>query len=197
MIELLPMKHRNQSGFTVVELLVVIAIVGLIAGITFRSINGARTKSRDTKRVSDIALVQNALATYYYATGTFPGSGSENRWQNQAGGSPDQCPPATNEYSLWTTTGVFDTAFQNKYLKNLPSDPTPKNCYTYSTLASTTWRCSKTKSPLTADFNPGNYAYHMTFAAEANLDSQRYPYLYDTGTSALVLDHRCVFGPLR
>lgn len=56
---------KNKKGFTLVELLVVIAIIGLLATIAFISLNSARGKARDAKRVSDIRQIQTALELYY------------------------------------------------------------------------------------------------------------------------------------
>ena len=52
-------------GFTLVELLVVISIIGLLAGIVLSSLNSARAKGRDARRVSDIKQLQLALTLYY------------------------------------------------------------------------------------------------------------------------------------
>lgn len=54
-----------QRGFTLIELLVVIAIIGLLASVVLVSLNSARAKSRDAKRVSDMRQFANALEMYY------------------------------------------------------------------------------------------------------------------------------------
>lgn len=63
--------HRNK-GFTLIELLVVIAIIGILSSVVLASLNSAREKSRDAKRVSDIKQVQLALELYYDANGQYP-----------------------------------------------------------------------------------------------------------------------------
>jgi len=55
------MKKINQKGFTLIELLVVIAIIGLLSTLAVVSLNNARTKSRDARRVADIEQIQTAL----------------------------------------------------------------------------------------------------------------------------------------
>jgi general secretion pathway protein G len=56
---------KNKKGFTLIELLVVIAIIGLLSTLAIVSLNSARQKSRDAKRVADIKQVQTALELYY------------------------------------------------------------------------------------------------------------------------------------
>jgi len=54
----------NKQGFTLIELLVVIAIIGLLASIVLASLNSARKKSRDARRLADLKQLQNALELY-------------------------------------------------------------------------------------------------------------------------------------
>jgi len=56
---------NKKRGFTLVELLVVIAIIGLLSTLAFISLNSARAKARDAKRVSDVRQIQSALELYY------------------------------------------------------------------------------------------------------------------------------------
>lgn len=54
-----------SRGFTLIELLVVIAIIGLLSSVVLASLNSARTKSRDSNRISDLRNIQLALEMYY------------------------------------------------------------------------------------------------------------------------------------
>ncbi len=56
---------KKKKGFTLVELLVVIAIIGLLSTLAFVSLNAARGKARDAKRVSDVKQIQSALELWY------------------------------------------------------------------------------------------------------------------------------------
>ena len=68
----------NKRGFTLVELLVVIAIIGLLASVILASLNSARVKSRDARRIADLKQLQNALELYANDNGgTYPDSASE------------------------------------------------------------------------------------------------------------------------
>ena len=59
----------QRRGFTLIELLVVIAIIGILSTIVLASLNTARMKSRDARRLSDIKQLQLALAVYADANG--------------------------------------------------------------------------------------------------------------------------------
>jgi len=64
---------RKNKGFTLIELLVVIAIIGLLSSIVLASLNSARKKSRDARRVADIKQIQVALEMYFDANnGSYP-----------------------------------------------------------------------------------------------------------------------------
>lgn len=63
---------KASSGFTLIELLVVIAIIGILSSVVLASLNSARTKARDTRRVSDLKQIQVALELYYDANSKYP-----------------------------------------------------------------------------------------------------------------------------
>ncbi len=52
---------KNKKGFTLIELLVVIAIIGLLSTLAVVSLNGARAKARDAKRVSDVKQISTLI----------------------------------------------------------------------------------------------------------------------------------------
>ena len=69
--------QRSKSrGFTLIELLVVIAIIGLLSSIVLASLNGARKKGRDARRIADLKQLQVAMELYYsgQATPAYPAS---------------------------------------------------------------------------------------------------------------------------
>ncbi len=112
-------KKQGKSGFTLIELLVVIAIIGVLASIVLASLNTARRKSRDVRRITDVKQIQLALELY------FDGEGSVY---------PTASPTcdATNQYGL----GALKT---EGYIPQVSRDPLSSGvnyCYMYGTPAS-------------------------------------------------------------
>ena len=83
-----------KKGFTLIELLVVIAIIGILSSIVMASLNSARGKARDARRIHDVAQIRTAFFLYYDTYGHWMQSGSGcgysgigNGWFNYSGGS--------------------------------------------------------------------------------------------------------------
>ncbi len=101
------MKANANKGFTLIELLVVIAIIGLLATVVMTSLNSARKKGRDTRRVEDINQIKTALELYYDSNSQYP-----DALDDLASGTP-------------------------RFLSVVPTDPTNSGDYVYSYAAST------------------------------------------------------------
>lgn len=99
--------HRYYRGFTLIELLVVIAIIGILSSVVLASLNSARVKGRDARRISDVKQMQLALELYYDTNQSYPaGSGAAS-----------------------TTLTALTTS---NYISSIPADPTNSGNYTYS-----------------------------------------------------------------
>ncbi len=72
--------HSSQKGFTLVELLVVISIIGLLSSIVLTSVNSARAKARDARRIADFKQIQTALEFFYDSQGKYPQSPGHATW---------------------------------------------------------------------------------------------------------------------
>lgn len=73
------MRHI-KNGFTLIELLVVISIIGLLSSIVLTSVNSARAKARDARRIADFKQIQTALEFFYDSQGRYPQSPGHATW---------------------------------------------------------------------------------------------------------------------
>ncbi len=65
---------RDKKGFTLIELLVVVAIIGILATVVVSSLNTARKKARDARRLSDAKEIQKVIEMFYNDHGYYPKS---------------------------------------------------------------------------------------------------------------------------
>lgn len=69
-------RHKiSGQGFTLVELLVVISIIALLSTLAIMSLNLARQKSRDAKRVADMRQFYSAMETFHINNKTYKPTG--------------------------------------------------------------------------------------------------------------------------
>jgi len=97
----------NKKGFTLIELLVVIAIIGMLSSVVLASLNTARERSRDARRLSDLNQITKALELYYGDNDQYP---PRQAYSGTSGGS------ITN----WYNSLASDLS---PYLSPLPDDP--------------------------------------------------------------------------
>lgn len=126
--------YFNKKGFTLIELLVVISIIGLLSSVVLASLNVARSKARDARRLSDIRQVQNALELYRSNNNTYPDSGSFRENSCNTGTASDTGTPV----AAWDS--ALSPLVSAKYIASLPDDPQNKGtlntsrnyCYAYA-----------------------------------------------------------------
>ncbi|MBI5644717.1 type II secretion system protein [Candidatus Kaiserbacteria bacterium] len=70
------LRPKKERGFTLIELLVVIAIIGLLSSVVLASLNNARKKGRDARRLSDLKQLQTSLELYYSDNNAYPSATS-------------------------------------------------------------------------------------------------------------------------
>ncbi len=86
---------KNKKGFTLIEILVVVFIIGLLASIIIVSVNEARKKARDSRRVADLFEVRNAVEMYFNANSHYPitgVTGGGRIWRNSVDNSSNWTP---------------------------------------------------------------------------------------------------------
>lgn len=142
---------NHKQGFTLIELLVVIFIIGLLASIVVVSVNAARKKARDARRIADLDTVRTALEMYADANnGKYPCQGAELRvdgnlyikW-NKSNMKPDLLNPSNEiEGTDLDWVGAVGGNPLADFLPVLPVDPInrersgsrPTQAYAYSSL---------------------------------------------------------------
>ncbi len=112
-------ERRGKAGFTLIELLVVIGIIGVLASVVLASLNTARRKSRDARRVSDMKQVQLALELYF---------DSQNPTAYPAG-----------DYAAATTALEGANCGGAACINTMPTDPTGTNPYQYVNIGTTSY----------------------------------------------------------
>lgn len=114
---------ESSRGFTLIELLVVIAIIGLLSSIVLASLNSARAKSRDARRIADLKQLQTALELYYDANSS-------------------SYPPATTQTTSANFASTLSGLVSGGYISTIPNDPSGgTKTYVYKTTAGGTFYC--------------------------------------------------------
>jgi len=100
----------KSKGFTLIELLVVIAIIGLLSSIVLTSLNKAKMKGRDARRIIDMRQLELALRLYYEENKVYPSVAESGNNPGLAG---------------WRVSFIpnFMAALVPKYLPVPPVDP--------------------------------------------------------------------------
>lgn len=65
-------RYKNTKGFTLIELLVVISIIGLLSTVALTSVNAARQKANNAKKMADFSNISNALQVFYATYNRMP-----------------------------------------------------------------------------------------------------------------------------
>jgi len=94
------MLKKSSKGFTLVELLVVIAIIGILATLATISLNAARSKARDAKRISDLKQMATAMELWNTDNNTYTGGCNALAADEGVGDLTSVCAP--NDYITWT-----------------------------------------------------------------------------------------------
>lgn len=139
---------ENQKGFTLVELIIVIAIIVILATILITSLNPNEMlkRSRDTRRLNDLATLNRAIAIYLTDVET-PNIGNCNNYAyvSRTGVPSGNLPPspftiASSNSRLVNGTGWLPINFESitggSPISQLPVDPSTAGYYVYACTSS-------------------------------------------------------------
>jgi prepilin-type N-terminal cleavage/methylation domain-containing protein len=94
---------KVKSGFTLIELLVVISIIGFIATLVLASLHTTSIRGRDSRRLSDLLQVRNALELYLQDHGHYPSTACSGPHS-----SPDGWISPDSTFQAYMTYGTCD-----------------------------------------------------------------------------------------
>jgi len=116
-----------KSGFTLIELLVVIAIIGVLASVVMVSLNAAREKARDMRRIADLKQIETALELNYdkYGAYTIPESVCTD---TSYGGTGCGAAGGTGD---WDANSDLRDLVTDGFMRILPVDPVNNATYRY------------------------------------------------------------------
>ena len=166
------MKRYTIRGFTLIELLVVIAIIGILASIVLVSLQTARQKSRDARRIADIKNIQLALEEYYndflvYPRDIYAGSSGSPVSSGLAPAYMSSVPTDPNGTNCgWTGTAYATNSGHYCYTALNTSSGFSGNCLSVNSISSTVKYHLGAILEIGGSQGSGNYA--QTAAAAAN-----------------------------
>jgi len=123
---------NNKKGFTLIELLVVIAIIGLLSTLAVVSLNSARGKARDARRMSDLKQISTAMELYASENEDYPEHAAGACVAGQTGAVAPVDGGGTELEDLCTGDGMGITDGTNVFLAQIPTDPSSGQTYEYA-----------------------------------------------------------------
>lgn len=118
------MKLNFNKGFTLIELMVVVVIIAVLTSIVMASFSQAKAKSRDAKRISDLAQIQLALELAFDKCNIYPLFGSTSGRHTLITSSVvnNGCTnPAANNANY----------LMSDFISSMPTDPLTGQLYLY------------------------------------------------------------------
>ena len=116
MIHRFASKTASKAGLTLIELVVILSILAILAGMMIPRVTNRMARTRDTRRLSDIAKIRDAVDQYFLDKGDYPAARHN----------------AT--YGGWDVSqdGDFIPALvETGYLTEVPKDPINDEAYQY------------------------------------------------------------------
>ena len=122
-------KSQTSKAFTLIELLVVISIISLLSSVVLASLDTARSKARDARRIGDLKQLEIALEFNYDKYGEY--TQSEARCIDTSIGSPG-CTASYGTGDWSANSDLRDLVDKDSFMSTLPKDPINNATYYYN-----------------------------------------------------------------
>jgi len=120
--------QNKKSAFSLVEIIIAIAIIILLAVIWLSANQGYKDKTDNTKIVSDIETINNALESYAQDNSSLPMPwGNTNFFKVDSSYSHSY----DDTLTFWVYGSITEDTLPKKYLDVLPLDPRTNSYYSY------------------------------------------------------------------
>jgi prepilin-type N-terminal cleavage/methylation domain-containing protein len=183
---------RTKGSFTLVEMLVVISIISIVSVLIFVNVRSSQSRARDTRRVADFEVLNNAIQMYYRENGHFPslpkncGAYSVDYGWHSAISTKDAEHWVGAPARAKCVTDNFIPDLTPDFIASLPEDPGPAFFYPSSALNARGIVYIHAFSP------SGKECYKLLLYRPENRNDQRYKKLWDPvrdgGTDNSIVD---------
>jgi prepilin-type N-terminal cleavage/methylation domain-containing protein len=171
----------SKSGFTLVEILIVLIVISILAALVIVSYGNVQAKARDTRRMSDLQNIAEAIGTYRAKFGNdvttgCGDTGIGNGWFNK------QTPPYKSILACLTEKGYLTTNFIDPFNCTTTTDGAPcsRQGYAYMKYTSgsgdTSITCvyARLEAGSTSDFTASNPCFSASSGTAASFGMNYY-----------------------